>query len=365
MLGPEVEFLNRDYLVHDGKKLLYLGGIDYHRMSNHPLIIDTVREATQKYGINPTGSRTTTGNHIIYKKLENKIAEFFGAAAAAVFTSGYLSNIILLQAIADEYDIFFIDEVSHSSIADAVKQFGKKIIKFKFLDAQDLSEKLEANTSGGSRVLVMTDGVFPARGDIPPLEDYAEIVSKYNGKLMIDDAHAMAVVGETGKGSWEVKGLNRNSFFQTGTLSKGFGTLGGLIQGDSDLIDKIHKKSLAFSGSTGLALPLAAAAIKSISYLTENRKLITDLQERTIILKKRFADMGFVMPNSPAPIFSITLNDELKNKKLEHTLLNRGIYPPFINYPGAPPGGHFRFIITSSTTELQIELLVEAISSAI
>ncbi|MEN8191184.1 MAG: aminotransferase class I/II-fold pyridoxal phosphate-dependent enzyme [Bacteroidota bacterium] len=364
MLGPEIEFVERDYVLYEGKKLLYLAGIDYHRMSNHPMIIETMSDAAYKYGLNPTGSRTTTGNHSLYIQLEKKVAEFFSSETATVFTSGYLSNMILLQTIAEDFDVFLIDEAAHSSIVDASKLFDKKIIKYKFLDSQHLKEQLRKNISGNSKILIMTDGVFPARGDIPPLDEYAEILSDYNGKILIDDAHAMAVVGNTGKGSWEEKGIDRELIYQTGTLSKGFGTFGGIIPGSAELIKKIQKKSDAYVGSTGLALPLAAAAIKSISYIKSNQRLIHELQQKTLVLKEKFADLGFEMPMTSAPIFSITLNDVEKNKMLKNIFVENGIYPSFINYPGAPPGGHFRFIITSTTTDEQIELLFDTIKSA-
>jgi 7-keto-8-aminopelargonate synthetase-like enzyme len=365
MLGPEIKFVDRDFLIFERKKLLYLGGIDYHRMSNNPMIIKSMSEAAFEYGLNPTGSRTTTGNHILYIQLENKVANFFDTETAVVFPSGYLANIILLQAVAEEYDTFFIDETAHSSIVDAANGCAKKIVRFKFLDAQNLKEKLQKHLKNNEKPLVMTDGVFPARGAIPPLRDYAQVINKYNGKILIDDAHAMAVVGRTGKGSWEEEGIARDLVMQTGTLSKGFGVFGGIIPGEYSQIKKIHEKSLAFVGSTGLSLPLAAAAIRSVSYFIENKHLISSLQEKAISLKLRFKEIGFDMPATPTPIFSITYHDIDKNKRLYKILIDNGIYPPFINYPGAPPGGHFRFILTSSTPQNQIDLLFDTIKSSI
>jgi len=365
MLGPALKFVDRDYVIFEDRKLLYLGGIDYHRMSNDPMILKAVAEAVFEYGLNPTGSRTTTGNHPLYLELERRVAEFFESEASAVFPSGYLGNIILLQAIADEYGLFLLDRISHSSIVDAARQSGKKMVLFDHLDAQDLDQKLKEHMKARLRPLILTDGVFPARGEIPPLDQYVEIVKKYDGKILVDDAHAMAVVGKTGKGSWEVKGIHRDLIYQTGTLSKGFGVFGGIIPGNRELISEIQKKSLAFTGATGLPLPLAAGAIKSVDYMISHRQTIVDLQERTLELKDQFRQLGFDLPQSPAPILSITFYDEDKNKRLYGILIRNGIYPPFINYPGAPPGGHFRFIITSITTNEQVNLLFETIKSSL
>ncbi|MEN8249347.1 MAG: aminotransferase class I/II-fold pyridoxal phosphate-dependent enzyme, partial [Bacteroidota bacterium] len=137
------------------------------------------------------------------------------------------------------------------------------------------------------------------------------------------------------------------------------------IPGSKELIQKILKKSSAYTGATGLALPLAAAGISSIQHLISNPGLITGIQEKSLKLKKRFIDIGFDMPMSPSPVFSVTFYNEEKNLVLRRKLLDNGIYPPFINYPGAPRGGHFRFIITSETSEDQINLLFETVKSAI
>ncbi len=364
-LGPQLQFVDRHYVQFESRKLLYLAGIDYHRMSNHPAILKAAKEAIEKFGLNATGSRTTTGNHPLYAQLERSVAEFFGSEGAVVCPSGYLTNTMVLQAIGCEYDVFFIDDKAHSSLIDAANQCGKEIYRFEHLQAQNLEEQLKKHLPAGAKPLVLTDGVFPARGEMPPLKDYAKIIESYNGKILTDDAHAMAVIGPNGKGTWEYAGIDRNRIYQTGTLSKGFGIGGGIVPGDSDLIEKIHSRSLAFVGSTGLTLPLAAAAIESVAFINAHKDIITDIQSRTLALKKRFKDIGLMMPETPAPILSITHNDVEKNQRLRDLLLDNGIYPPFINYPGAPAGGHFRFILISTITKEQEALLFDVIKSSL
>ncbi len=365
MLGSEIEFVNRDYIRYEGKNYLYLAGIDYHRMTKNPIIIQSLSKTAYDHGINPTGSRSTTGNHTIYGKLEKKVAEFLDTEASVILPSGYLANTILLQTIADEFDKFFVDEKAHSSIIDALNLCNVEPITFSHLDDKNLENKIQENLSEGENPLVLTDGVFPANGEIPPLHRYSKIISKHNGKILVDDAHAMAVIGERGIGSLEYCGVDRNLVYQTGTLSKGFGVFGGVIAGNEKLIKAIHEKSRAFVGSTDLALPLAAAAITSVSHFIDNRSIITNLQKKATELKIRFRTLGFPMPNNPTPIFSITYHDETKNMKLNSLLLQNNIFPPFINYPGAPLGGHFRFILTSETTDEQIEHLYTTIAASL
>lgn len=364
-LGPELQSVDRHYVQFEGRKLLYLAGIDYHRMSNHPAVLKAAADAVETFGLNATGSRTTTGNHPLYAQLERCIAEFFDTEGAVVCPSGYLSNTMVLQAVGNEYDAFFVDEKAHSSVVDAVNQCGKGVYRFEHLEAQNLEDQIKKHLPAGAKPLVLTDGVFPARGEMPPLAQYADIVERYDGKILVDDAHAMAVIGPTGKGTWEYAGLDRERLYQTGTLSKGFGIGGGIVPGDNDLIEKIHARSLAFVGSTGLALPLTAAAIESVNVLSANRNIIADLKKRTLALKKRFKDIGLDMPQTPAPILSVTHNDTEKNQRLSDLLLDNGIYPPFIHYPGGPSEGHFRFILTSTTTKKQEALLFDVIQSSL
>jgi 7-keto-8-aminopelargonate synthetase-like enzyme len=365
VLGPELQFVDRDYVRFQGRRLLYLAGVDYHRMSNHPLLIKAVTEAAEQYGISTTGSRTTTGNHTLLVALEAAAAAFFATERAVVCPSGYLSNTLILQAIESEYDAFFIDEMAHTSLADASPCREKPRHSFKHLDADGLAGQLERHLSAKSRPLVLTDGVFPATGETAPLKDYAEVVEPYGGKILVDDAHAMAVLGESGKGTWEQQGVSRDCLYQAGTFSKGFGVGGGLIPADRELAEKIQNHSDAFIGCSGLALPLAAAALQSVSYLAAHREWMTGLQRRSLVLKRRFKGIGFAMPQTPVPIFSITCHDTERNRRLERHLIEHGIYAPFLHYPGSPPGGHFRFILTSSTTEEQESLLFETIRSSV
>jgi len=306
----------------------------------------------------------TTGNHPLYLDLESAIAQFFGTESAAVFGSGYLANTVLLQAVARGFDVFLIDEQCHSSITDAVSQSGREMLAFAHLDPDDLQQRAERYVGPGQRPLILTDGVFPARGEIPPLRSYADIARNYGGVILVDDAHGVGVVGATGKGSTECEGIAQEAFYLTGTLSKGFGVFGGIIPGSEDLIRRIHTDSPAFVGSTGLPLPIAAAALTSVTYLRDNLGLITGLQDRALRLKTALRGLGFDLPLSPAPIISITFGDEKKNASLRDLLTNRGIYPPFNKYPGSPKGGHFRFALSSAHTGDQVSQLLDAIGAA-
>jgi glycine C-acetyltransferase/8-amino-7-oxononanoate synthase len=168
-------------------------------------------------------------------------------------------------------------------------------------------------------------------------------------------------VGPGGKGSPAEAGLPAEAFIQTGTLSKGLGTFGGVVAGPAAIAGKILEKSLTFVGATPIPPPLAAAAIRSIAILQASPGLLASLRARVLHVRERVRALGFRVPASPAPILSVTHHDTDKNLRLRSLLLKRGIYPTFTNYPGSPPGGHFRFAVSSAHTEEEIDLLLETI----
>jgi 8-amino-7-oxononanoate synthase len=362
MLGPQLSFVGSTEVLWEGERYTFFGGNDYHRFSQDISVMEAVMAAVDEYGIGSAGSRATTANHPIYLELEERAAEFFGTEAAATFSAGYLSNAVLLQAVDGEFTHLILDEIAHASLAEAAAQTGLPVTRFRHRDPEHLAS-LVTVLGPNDKPLVLTDGVFPSSGEIPPFADYVEALRGRPAKLLIDDAHGMATIGPTGKGSWEQSGIPRESVFQTGTLSKGLGGFGGIVVGSNDLIDKIHRRSAAFTGSTPVPMPLAAAALKSIEILSKRPEKISLLQERSLRVKSLFGGLGFQTSPGPGPICSVTFLDAEKNRLLGEALKAAGIYPVYINYPGSPPGGHFRFTMSSAHKEEQITKLIEVVTT--
>jgi 7-keto-8-aminopelargonate synthetase-like enzyme len=181
----------------------------------------------------------------------------------------------------------------------------------------------------------------------------------------VDDAHGIATVGPNGRGSLAAGGLPQDAFVQTATLSKALGAFGGLAAGPPWLAERIIEKSNAYVGATPVPPPLAAAAIRAIEILQEHPEMIRGLQERTADVRRRLNAMGFRAGFSPAPIVSVTHHNTARNERLREILLSRGIYVPLIgDYPGSPPGGHFRLTLSSAHTDEEVERLLGAIAQS-
>jgi 7-keto-8-aminopelargonate synthetase-like enzyme len=362
-LGPELRVLDRTRVLHEGKPYLFFGGTDYHRLSRHPDVLRAVREVADTEGLSCAGSRTTTGNHPLVVELERALAAFLGAGAAVTCPSGYLSNAMAMEAVAGEYQRFFVDASAHSSMAAPAGRLPREsILTFRHADPEDLERLLKDSLRPGEKPLVLTDGVVPVDGELPPLGAYWELVRQFDGALLVDDAHGIAVVGPGGKGSPAEAGLPAEAVIQAGTLSKGLGTFGGVVAGPATLPGRICETSPTFVGATPIPPPLAAAAIRSMEILRTNPGLLASLRARALRVRESLRSMGFRVVSSPAPILSVTHRDADKNLRLRTLLVERGIYPTFSNYPGSPPGGHFRFALSSAHTEEEIGLLLETIS---
>jgi 8-amino-7-oxononanoate synthase len=364
-LGPEIRCRNRTKALYEGKSYLFFGGNDYHRLASHPDVLRAAREVADSDGLSCAGSRITTGNHPLYAELERRLVAFLGAGEAALCPSGYLSNAVALEAVTGEFQRFFIDGAAHSSLAAPAGRFPREaVVVFQHADPVDLARELKAHLRPGEKPLVLTEGVVPVSGELPPLRAYWEAVRELGGALLVDDAHGIGVVGPSGKGSPEEAGLPTESFIQTGTFSKGLGAFGGLVAGPAGLAGKVAQNSQTFVGATPFPPPLAAAAIRSIEILQGSPGLIAGLRARMLRVRERVRTLGFRVPSSPAPILSITHYDAGKNLRLRSLLLERGVYPPFIHYPGSPPGGHFRFTISSAHTDEDVQLLLDTIGAS-
>jgi 8-amino-7-oxononanoate synthase len=364
-LGPELRFVDRTKVLHEGKPYVFFGGTDYHRLSSHPDVLRAVQEVAASDGLSCAGSRTTTGNHPLLVELEGKLAAFLGAGAAVTCPSGYLSNTMALDTLAGEFQRVFVDGNAHSSLAGPAGRLPRDAVHtFKHADPEDLERLLKARLRPGEKPLVLTDGVVPVDGELAPLGAYWGLLKPFDGLLLVDDAHGIAVVGPGGKGSPAEAGLPPEAFIQAGTLSKGLGAFGGVVAGPAAIAAKIPEKSLTYVGATPIPPPLAAAAVRSLEILQASPGLLASLRARALRARERVRAMGFRVVSSPSPVLSVTHGDTGKNLRLRSLLLERGIYPTFTNYPGSPPGGHFRFALSSAHTEEEIDLLLETIGQS-
>jgi len=355
-MNDELRQVDRTYVIWGRHRLSYFAGCDYFRLSSHPEVLRAVKEGLDRYGLNVAASRMTTGNHPLFTQLERALAKFFGAPAALLAGNGYATNLIVVQALRDDFSHILIDERAHVSQRDATRFFAGPVLEFKHRDAPDLARQLR-RLRGKARPLLMTDGLFSRDGEIAPLAEYLKILPA-NGMVLIDDAHAAGMIGATGQGTPEYAGVPRRRIVQAVTLSKAFGCYGGAILCEAGLRKKIMAGSAMFAGGTPLPLPLANAALRAMELLRSDPGLRCRLSHNVNYIKTALRARGLSIAHTPAPVVSIVPRDAAEAAGMRRRLLAHGVYPSFIRYPGGPADGYFRFVVSSEHSKGQLDDLL-------
>jgi len=360
MIEPEpLQQIDRTYVRFGHRKLSYFSGCDYFRLASHPQVTAALQAGVKKYGLNVAASRLTTGNHVLYRELETQLADFFAAESALLVSSGYVTNLVVAQALAGNFSHALLDDDAHPSLCDAARFLDCPVLQFKSRETKSLAIAIQ-RCGPGSKLLLLTDGMFSHDGAAAPLAEYLQVLSK-DAVILVDDAHGAGVLGHAGKGTLDHAGVSRRRIIQTLTLSKAFGAFGGAILGTARLRQRILDRSRMFVGSTPLPLPLANAALESVRILGSDKDLRQRLVGNATTVKAALREAGLPLAETPGPIARLLPRHASAATRLQRALFASGIYPPFIKYPGGPPSGYFRFAISSEHSRPQLDALLEVL----
>jgi 7-keto-8-aminopelargonate synthetase-like enzyme len=360
--------------IIDGVSYLYFGGTSYLGLAAHPEVIEAGCEALRRYGVHSATTRSRFGTNPPVLEVERRAAEFFGVEDAFYFTSGYVSNHVLVTALASRAEVILVDESSHYCILEAARLPGLPVITFGHYDPEDLANKL----TGWNRALVMTDAVGPSSGTIAPIQDYMRVLEKCDrGHLLIDDAHGFGVLGEHGRGLLEELGLwprvnggspdSKVTLQVCGTLSKALGGFGGIIPGTREFIAQVRKSSHYFDGASAPASAEAGAAAKALEIVNRDPSLRNRLRENIMQLRTALRSMGLKLPSESfgAPAnFGVSIGSADNMRRIHETLKKRGILLPYVAaYSGIPPEGVLRFAVFANHTAGQLNRLASELRS--
>lgn len=357
MFAEPLQQVGRTRVRFGRRKLIYFAGCDYLRMASDPRVLAAVERTLHGAGLNVAASRKTTGNHPLYEKVEQAAARFFGAERAVLVSNGYLTNLAAAQALRERIDHVLMDERAHASLQDAAGILSGRVERFAHRDAGGLGRAL-ARVQKGGRVAILTDGMFAHDGSLAPLADYRRVAP--SALLWVDDAHGAGVLGARGGGSVEVAGVKRGNLLQTVTFSKAFGVYGGAILASGQICELIVEKSGIVTGNTPLPLPLAGGVLESLRILRG-----TALRKRLWSNIRLFhKEMDRPLPEVLAPVIPLVPKSSRAASVIRERLLQNGIHPPLIQYPGGTTGGYFRFALSSEHTPEEISLLAGCLREA-
>jgi len=316
-------------------RLIMIGSNNYLGLTTHPRVRQAAIEATQRYGTSCTGSRFLNGTLELHLELERRLAEFMGAEAALVFSTGYQTNVGTISALVGRGDFVVTDKEDHASIVDGCRLAFGEMRRFRHNDMAHLERVLVGLPEDAGK-LVVVDGVFSMGGDIAPLPEIVPLCQKYGARLMVDDAHSIGVLGG-GRGTAAHFGLTDQVDLTMGTFSKSFASLGGFIAGSADAIHYVqhNARSLIFSASMPPAN--AAAALAALEVMQEEPERITRVNQIGERMRAGFRRLGFDVGNSETPIIPVIIGDDTRTFIAWKTLYEAGIYTNPVISPAVPP----------------------------
>ena len=345
-------------VVFEGRRIIMCGSNNYLGLTMHPKVRDAAKNAIDLYGTSCTGSRFLNGNMTIIEDLERQLAEWVGKEAALVFSTGMQVNLGTISALIGKEDVVILDKEDHASIVDGARLSMGKIERFRHNDVGHLERVLKSLPDEVGKLLVV-DGLFSMEGDIAPLSEIIPLCEKYGVRLMVDDAHAMGVLGQ-GRGTAAHFGVTDQVDLIMSTFSKSFASIGGFVAGDFSVIDYIkhYARSLIFSAS----IPPAntATVLAALQVMREEPQMFAALKANGDFMREGFTSLGFDIGHSVAPIIPIIIGDNDRTFKMWRDLFDAGVFVNPVIAPATAPGRQLlRTSYMATHTRPQLERVLE------
>ncbi|HIJ53878.1 MAG TPA: glycine C-acetyltransferase [Planctomycetes bacterium] len=348
--------------VEGGQKVLNLCANNYLGLADHPEVIRAAEESYAKWGYGLSSVRFICGTQQIHKQLEEKITEFLGTEDTILYCSCFDANTGLFETLLTADDAIISDNLNHASIIDGVRLCKAQRLRFENCDMQDLEDKLKQAQSARFR-LIATDGVFSMDGTIARLNEICELAERYDSLVMVDDSHAVGVLGRRGRGTHEYRDVMGRIDIITGTLGKALGgASGGYTSGKKEIIEMLRQRSRPYLFSNTLAPAIVATSLKVLDILSASTDLRDKLQDNTRYFREKIVRLGLDVLPGEHPIVPIMLGDAVLAQKMAEKLLEKGVYVIGFCYPVVPKGAaRIRTQISAAHSRQDLDFAIEKI----
>lgn len=341
------------------KRLIMIGSNNYLGLTTHPKVREAAIQAIRDYGTSCTGSRFLNGTLRLHHELEEKLAEYIGQEKALVFSTGYQTNLGTISALIGRQDTVIIDKEDHASIVDGCRMALGTLKRFRHNDIADLERVLQSCPDDTGK-LVVVDGVFSMGGEIAPLPEIAPVCKKYGARLMVDDAHALGVIGG-GRGTAAHFGMTAKDVdLVMGTFSKSFASIGGVIAGSEAVIHWIQHfaRSLMFSAS--LPAPNVASVLAALEIMKAEPERVQRVNAIAERMRQGYRSLGYTIGNSQTPIIPIIIGDQMKTIMIWKALMEAGVYTNVALPPAVPEDmSLLRTSYMATHTDAQMDRVLE------
>lgn len=349
-------------VVMEGINEIMLGSNNYLGLTIHPEVIEAGKDAILKYGSGCSGSRFLNGTTKLHLELEKELAEFLNAESCVTFSTGFMSNLGIISAICGRNDYIICDKENHASIYDGCRLSYSKMLRYNHSDMDDLERQLSSVPENYGK-LIVTDGVFSMGGDICKLPEIVALAKKYGARVMVDDAHALGVIGKGGRGTASHFGLEKEVDITMGTFSKSLASLGGYMIASQEVCDFVRHSSRPFIFAASITPASVQCARKALEILKREPERVDRLKEVADYARKLLKEKGVDIRDSQAPIIPINTYDNEVTFMACKMLFDRGVYVNSVVSPAVPVGeAIIRTSYMATLTNEQIERATDIIA---
>ena len=343
----------------NGKEMLTFCSNDYLGLANHPDVIKAFKQAADKYGVGSGSAHLINGHSIEHQKLEEELAEFTGRERVLLFSTGYMANMGVVNALTERGDTIFSDRLNHASLIDASILSKAKLQRYAHNDMEALNRRYAKIKS--ENTLILSDGVFSMDGDTALVDQLSTVAEKNKAWLMIDDAHGFGVLGKKGAGLLEQQNLSQQQVpILMATLGKALGTAGAFVSGSHDLIEYLMQTARTYIYTTAMPPAIAAATRASLKLVQEEPWRREKLDSLILQFKKGADELGIELMPSDTPIQPIVMGESKKALLVSNKLKQEGLLVTAIRPPTVAKGtARLRVTFSASHNESDIKLLLE------
>jgi glycine C-acetyltransferase len=319
-------------------ELLNLCGNNYLGLANHPAIVEAAHEALDRWGYGMASVRFICGTQALHRELEERLAAFLGTDDTILFSSCFDANGGLFEALLGEEDAVISDQLNHASIIDGIRLCKAQRLRYANGDMDELEARLE-ESAGARYRLIATDGVFSMDGYLARLDRICELAERHDALVMVDDSHAVGVVGPGGRGTPEHHGVVERVDIVTGTLGKAIGgASGGYVSGRREIVELLRQRARPYLFSNSLAPPVAAASLRALELIESSDELRGRLRENTARFRSSMTELGFELLPGEHPIVPVMIGDEVTAARFAQKLVELGVYAVSFSFPVVPRG---------------------------
>lgn len=321
----------------EGQEVIMAGSNNYLGLTNDPRTIEAAKNVLNIYGTGCTGSRYLNGTLDLHLELEEKLATFMGKDSCVLFSTGYQTNEGSIQTIAGRNDLIFSDRDNHACIVVGTQVSNAKTARYRHNDMDHLRTMLSKADPDAGKIII-TDGVFSMSGVIANIPELVSLAKEFGAGLYVDDAHAIGVIGDGGRGSASVFDMIDDVGLISGTFSKSFASLGGFLVGDKEVIEYIRHNSPAHIFSASMPPANVATVLKSLEILQTEPWRLERLEKISNYMRKELRNLGFNVWSSQTPIIPVVIGDMLDCFKFWKELFEAGVYSNAVVPPAVPNG---------------------------